>query len=126
MQITISDKVIAQAVGYVLECNVYDYFDKATIKAAGVPKKADAVKAVMADDKFLKKMAKLIAESVEDLDMLSDFVYEIDYSVVGQLVDDCERVSDAMAEERAAQREAEEVTRMVKTLEKAGFKIVKA
>jgi 3-methyladenine DNA glycosylase Tag len=42
------------------------------------------------------------------------------------MIEQCEQVCLQAQEQEKINREAEEVKRMVKTLEKAGFKIVKA
>jgi hypothetical protein len=54
--------------------------------------------------------------------------YEMDMDLPGlsEMIKECDRVSAAAQEQEEINREAEEVKRMVKTLEKAGFKIVKA
>ena len=126
MQIEISDKVIAKAVGYMLDGSVYDYFDKDVIKAAGVPKRADAIKAVMEDKKFQTYIAREIARNAEDLDQLVDFVYEADAKLACKMVNDCERVYDAVSEAQAKRQEINRIKQMIETLEAAGFKVTKA
>ena len=125
MQITISDKAIATAVGYALDGSVYEYFDTATIKAAGVPKRAEAIKAVMADAKFQAKMAKKIAQCAEDGDMLADFVYDIDPVSIYKLVNDCEAVYDKVAEARRKEQQKKDTARMIEILKEQGYKITK-
>jgi hypothetical protein len=54
--------------------------------------------------------------------------YEMDITLPGltEMIEQCEQVCLQAQEQEKINREAEEVKRMVKTLEKAGFKIVKA
>lgn len=125
MQITISDKLIAQAVGHMLDGSIYDYFDKDVIKAAGVPKRADAIKSIMEDKKFQTYIAREIARNAEDLDMLVDYAYEADNKIAGKLVNECERVYDAVADAQAAQRQKAELKRIIALLESEGYTVAK-
>ena len=126
MQITISDKVIAKAVGYVVDGSVYEYFDAATHKAAGIGKRADMIKATMADPKFQTKLAKMIAQNAEDLDQLTDFIYDLDSKIIVDSVIKCEEVYDEVhAEERRRQQEMA-IRNSIATLESLGYKVTKA
>jgi hypothetical protein len=63
--------------------------------------------------------------------MMEDSIYdelgfEVELPGVTDMVKECERVCEQAQEQEKISREAEEVKRMVKTLERAGFKIVKA
>lgn len=131
MQITINikDKIIKSAVENAIDCNLFEYFDSAALKAAKLPKMATIVKQVMADAKFQKDFAKRMAETVESVieDCIYDDVgYEIEIPFLNDLIEKVEAVSEEAEQAAQEQREAEEVKRMVKTLERAGFKIVKA
>lgn len=131
MQITINikDKVIKSAVENAIDNNLFEYFDSATLKAAKLPKMSAIVKQVMADEKFQKDLTKRMqeaAESVIEEYIYDDVGYEIEIPFLNELINKCEEVSEEAEKAAQAEREEEEVARMVKTLERAGFKIVKA
>lgn len=127
--ITVKDKIVKTAIENSLECNVFEYFDSATIKAAKLPKMATLVKAIFEDDKFQKELTKVMAKaaeaSIEDC-IYDDLMYDIRMPLIDDLIEQCEQVSEQTREQAEQEREAAEVARMVKTLERAGFKIVKA
>ncbi len=131
MQITINikDKVIKSAVENAIDSNLFEYFDSATLKAAKLPKMSAIVKQVMADAKFQKDLAKRIQEAAEcavEDNIYDDVGYEIEIPFLNDLIDKCESVTAEAFEAQEQEREAEEVARMVKALERAGFKISKA
>jgi hypothetical protein len=127
--ITVKDKIVKTAIENALECNIFEYFDSATLKAAKLPKMATLVKAIFEDAKFQKELTKVMVEaaeaSIED-SIYDDLMYDIRLPLIDDLVEQCEAVSEQAREEAEQAREAQEVERMVKTLERAGFKIVKA
>lgn len=126
--VTITDKVIKQAIDNALDGAVYEYFDSATLKAAKIPKAKAAVDAVFADAKFqarLTKQLQAVAESAME-DEIHDAMWDIELPGVADMVLACEAAYEAREELQQEQREAAEVARMVKTLERAGFKISKA
>ena len=127
--ITIKDKVIKSAIENAIDNNLFEYFDSATVKAAKLPKMSAIVKQVMADAKFQKDLTKRLQEAAEcavEDNIYDDVGYEIEIPFLNDLIDKCESVTAEAEQAAEAEREAEEVTRMVKTLERAGFKIVKA
>jgi len=130
MQITITvpDKLIKSAIDNTVDSELYEYFDSAVLKAAKLPKSSTLVNKIFADEKFQAKLEKTIqgvaSEAAEDL--IFDMMYDIKLPGVDDLVKQCQDVMEARSEELEAAREAEEMQRLVKTLEKAGFKIVKA
>ena len=126
--VTITDKAIKSAIDNCLDGSVYEYFDSATIKAAKIAKQATAVKAVFDNAKFqasLTKHLQAIAESAME-DEIYDSMYEVDMPGVDAMILACERASEARDAAQQEQRDIAEMARMVKTLERAGFKIVKA
>lgn len=125
MQITISDKVIAEAIGYMLDGNLYDNYDAALIKAAKVPKRAELLKTVMADKKFMASMERQMVKYISDADVLMDFAYDSDSTAVNKAVLDCDKAYDKFDEERAIKQEAEDLKRSIRVLEAAGFKVTK-
>ena len=126
MQITISDKKIAEAVGIVVDNVIYQNFDTAVIKAANLGKRADMIKAVMADKKFEPAMAKMIAACVTDMDLLVDQVYEVNSPVINDADAKCEEVYDEVYAEQNKRQQAEAIQTSIKALETLGYKVTKA
>ncbi len=148
MQITvnISDKAIKSALEYVIENQLLDEWNSETLKRAGVPKKAELVKQMMADEKFNAVLGKEMAKHVDDGDLLYDVIGDMDF--LDKLYQACEKAADEIdAEEEAAEaaihakeaakrakaeqarKEAEEeatVARVIAALKKQGYKIEKA
>ena len=125
MQIEVSDKIIAQAIGYMLDGQLYENYDDKLLKIAGVPKRADLIKTVMEDKKFMASMARQMTKYVEDGDLLTDFAYDSDSKAVNKAVMDCDKAYDKFDEERAIKQEAEDLKRSIRVLEAAGFKVTK-
>jgi len=130
MQITftIKDKLVKSAISEVLDNEIYGNYDSATIKMAQLPKISAKVNEIFNDPKFQAALTKQLAEAAENMmeDMIYDEIgYEMNLPGLPEMIEQCDRVSAAAQEQEEINREAEEVRRMVKTLEKAGFKIVK-
>jgi hypothetical protein len=130
MQITftVKDKLIKTAIGEVLDNEIYSNYDSSTIKMAKLPKISAKVNEIFANDKFQAALVKQLAEAAENMmeDMIYDEVgYEMNLPGVEDMIKECDRVSAAAQEQEEINREAQEVKRMVKALEKAGFKISK-
>jgi hypothetical protein len=126
--VTIADKTIKSAIDNALDGAVYEYFDSATLKAAKIPKAKAAVDAVFNDAKFQARLTKQLQEVAESAmeDEIYDAMYDLELPGVDAMTKACETAYEAREAAQQEQREAAEVERMVKTLEKAGFKIVKA
>ena len=131
MQITftVKDKLIKSAISEILDNEIYGNYDSATIKMAKLPKISAKVDEIFANEKFQAAMIKHLSKAAEN--MMEDSIYdelgfEVELPGVTDMVKECERVCEQAQEQEQINREAEEVKRMVKTLEKAGFKIVKA
>ena len=126
--VTIADKVIKSAIDNALDGAVYEYFDSATLKAAKIPKAKAAVDLVFADAKFQARLTKQLQEVAESAmeDEIFDAMFDLELPGLDAMTKACELAYDAREAAQQEQREAAEVARMVKTLEAAGFKIVKA
>jgi hypothetical protein len=126
---TLKDKLIKSAITESLECSVYGEYDSATLKLAKAPKVSALANQIFEDEKFQAELTKRMVRLAEGLieDYISDeLTYEMDLPGVTSLMKECDRVQEQAREQALALKEAEEVKRMVATLEKAGFKIVKA
>lgn len=131
MQITftVKDTIIKSAISEVLDNEIYGSYDAATIKLAKLPKISTVTKEIFNDPKFQAMLVKQLAEAAESLieDHIYDEVgYEMNLPGLSEMIKQCDRVTAHAQEQEQINREAEEVKRMVKTLEKAGFKLVKA
>ena len=130
MQITITvpDKLIKTAITNTLDGELYEYFDSAIIKRAKLPKQSTLTNKIFADAKFqatLEKKLMAVAET-EIEDLIFDFMYEIKLPEVSELIKRCHETVEQRGAEIEAEQEVENVKRMVKTLERAGYKITKA
>lgn len=125
MQITIPAKFVKEAITTMVEGQIYDNFSPEVIKAAKVGKKADMVKAVMEDSKFMAGFERFLTNYISDIDVMVDAAYECDAKAVNAGIMACEKAYDAVDEELAIEREAQDLKRMVKVLEAAGFKVSK-
>jgi 3-methyladenine DNA glycosylase Tag len=133
MQITftVKDKLIKSAITEILDNEIYGNYDSATIKMAKLPKISAKVNEIFDDAKFQAAMIKHLSKAAESMmedSIYDELGYEMDITLPGltEMIEQCDRVSAAVQEQEEINREAEEVKRMVKTLEKAGFKIVKS
>ena len=130
MQITftIKDKIVKSAISEVLDNEIYGNYDSATVKMAKLPKISAKVNEIFDDAKFQTVLAKHMAKVAEG--MMEDSIYdEIGYEMelpgIREMIEQCNRVAEQAREQEEINREAQEVARMVKALEKAGFKISK-
>ena len=126
--VTITDKVIKQAIDNALDGSVYDYFDSAILKAAKIPKVKTAVDTVFKDPKFqasLTKHLQAVAESAME-DEIYDAMFDLDLPGLDTMLKSCEAAYEAREEAQQEQKDAEEVKRMVRALERAGYKMIKA
>ena len=125
MQITISDKKIAEAVGIVVDQSIIEYFDTPTLKAAGL-KRSELVKAVMADKKFETALAKMIAACVTDMDLLVDQIYDINSKVIADADAKCEEVYEEVHAKERERQQAEAIQTSILALETLGYTVTKA
>ena len=125
MQITISDKAVAQVIAQMIDCNIFDNYGSDVIKAAKIPKKAELVKAVLADKKFMAGFERYITKYAADLDVMYDAAFEADSTAVIQAINACDKAYEKVDEERAIKQEAEDLKRSIRVLEAAGFKVTK-
>jgi hypothetical protein len=130
MQITVTlpDKLIKTAITNTLDGELYEYFNSAVLKRAKLPKQSTLTNKIFADPKFQATLEKKLADAAynEIEDLIFDLMYEVKLPEVDALIKQCQDTMEKLNDEVEAEQEAEEVKRMVKTLERAGFKIVKA
>jgi len=126
--VTLADKLIKSAITNTLDGEIYEYFNSAVLKRAKLPKQSTLTNKIFADPKFQatlqKKLAAAAYAEVEDL--IFDLMYEINLPEVNGLIKQCHNVMETLNEEVEAEQEVENVKRMVMTLERAGYKVVKA
>ena len=126
--VTLADKLIKTAITNTLDGEIYEYFNSAVLKRAKLPKQSALTNKIFADPKFQATLEKKLADAAynEIEDLIFDLMYEIKLPEVDALIKQCQDTMEKLNDEVEAEQEAEEVKRMVKTLERAGFKIVKA
>jgi hypothetical protein len=130
MQITInvSDKQIKSAINELLDNEIFDQYDKALIKEAHYKKSVtanDIFECAQFQERLAKALRTVAQDAVED-SLYETVCYDVEVVQVTHIMNSLDKMLADFREKQAANREAEEVKRMVKTLEKAGFKIVKA
>ena len=132
MQITftVKDKLVKSAIHEMLDNEIYGNYDSATIKMAKLPKISAKVEEIFANEKFQAAVIKHLSKAAESMmedSIYDELGYEMDIELPGlsEMIKECDRVSAAAQEQEYIEREAQEVKRMVKALEKAGFKISK-
>jgi hypothetical protein len=130
MQITINitDKQIKSAINELLDNEIFEQYEAAIIKRAQF-KKSVTAKDIFECKQFQERLTKAMTRVAEDAaeDCLFETVcYDIEVPQVVAIIRSLDKTNEELQEQLKAEREAEEVKRMVKTLEKAGFKIVKA
>ena len=125
--ITITDKLIKGAITNALDNEVYENWNTATIKAAKIPGISAMTKEIFADPKFQDQLQREIEATAESA--VEDYIYEMmDEINIPQIEDLCKQVTqveEAMDAVEAEKKELAEVERMIKTLERAGYKLVK-
>jgi hypothetical protein len=130
MQITInvSDKQIKSAINELLDNEIFDQYDAALIKRAQF-KRSVTAKDLFECSTFQARLAKAltsVAEGAVEDSLYETVCYDIEVPQVVGIIKILDKTNEEFQEQAQAEREAAEVARMVKTLEKAGFKIVKA
>jgi hypothetical protein len=126
--ITVSDKLIKTAITNTLDSEIYEYFDSAVLKRAKMPKQSTLTNTIFADAKFQTALGKKLRDAAyaEVEDLIFDSMYEINLPGVSALTKQCLEIVNLRSEEIEAEQELENVKRMVMTLERAGYKVVKA
>ena len=126
--VTLADKLIKTAITNTLDGEIYEYFNSAVLKRAKLPKQSTLVNRIFADAKFQATLTKKLqaAAYAEVEDLIFDAMYEIKLPEVDGLIKQCINVMETLNDEVEAEQELENVKRMVMTLERAGYKVVKA
>jgi len=126
--VTITDKAIKSAICNTLDNEVYENYDSAVLRAAKMPKISTAVNAIFDNAKFqasLTKQLQRVAESAME-DEIYDAMWDVTMPGIPEMVKACDAASKARDADEREKQDAEEVKRMIKTLERAGYKLSKA
>lgn len=126
MQITISDKTIANLIGRLVDNQIFDNWDKDVIKAAKIPKRATLVKEILADEKYMKQMGKYLNSYINDADVIYDAICDADCGTLAMYEMACDKAYDAYEETQADRYRAQEIARAVNLLKEEGYDIKKA
>jgi dephospho-CoA kinase len=126
--VTLADKLIKTAITNTLDGEIYEYFNSAVLKRSKMPKQSALTNKIFADPKFQATLEKKLADAAynEIEDLIFDLMYEIKLPEVDGLIKQCHNTMEKLSEEVEAEQELENVKRMVMTLERAGYKVVKA
>jgi maltooligosyltrehalose synthase len=125
--VTITDKAIKSAIRNTLDNEVYENYDSAVLRAAKMPKISTAANAIFDNAKFqasLTKQLQRVAESAME-DEIFDAMWDVTMPGIPEMVKACDAAAKARDADEREKQDAEEVKRMVKALERAGFKISK-
>ena len=130
MQITInvSDKQIKSAVNELLDNEIFDQYDKDLIKEAKFKKSVtanDIIECAQFQERLVKALKTVAQDAVAD-SLYETVCYDVEVVQVTHIMNSLDKMLSDFREQQQINRDAEEVKRIVKTLEKAGFKIVKA
>ena len=130
MQITInvSDKQIKSAINELLDNEIFQQYDTDVIKQAKF-KRSVSAKDLFECEQFQARLAKKLAEVAKDAveDGLFETVcYDIEVPQVVAMIKIMDQTNKEFQEQRLQAEENAEVERMVKTLERAGYKLTKA
>lgn len=130
MQITInvSDKKIKQAINELLDNEIFEQYDAAIIKQAQF-KKSVTSKDLFECEQFqarLAKQLKTVAENAVEENLFETVCYDVEVPQVVGIIKIMDQTNEQLQEQRLAAEEKAEVERMVKALERAGYKMVKA
>lgn len=130
MQITIPAKLIKKALDYKFEFDFQDTFSDEALKACGITR-AKIIKELQADAKFMTNFSKEILNQLAG-DYFIDAVINIDAPSLKNFFKDAREAQDAIEDEEDAiieltrkKNEEDHVLHMIKSLEKAGFKVTK-
>jgi hypothetical protein len=125
--ITVTDKLIKSAISNALDNEVYENWNTATLKAAKIPSMSTMTKEIFNDLKFQEQLGREIGATA--LTAVEEYIYEMmDEINIPQIEDLCKRVGqaeDAMDLVEQEKKDAEEVARLIRLLEKAGYKVTK-
>lgn len=86
MQIIIKDNLIKAAIKKRVKTEIFDYFDRATIKESKIPSKKELVEQLMADDKFQAGIARYLSDLIDD-DVIYDAVEAADSKSLNKALD---------------------------------------
>lgn len=130
MQITInvSDKQIKQAINELLDNEIFEQYDAAVIKQAQF-KKSVTAKDLFECEQFHARLAKAlknVAENAVEDSLFETVCYDVEVPQVVGIIKIMDKTNEQLQDQRLAAEEKSEVIRMVKALERAGFKIEKA
>ena len=123
--VTIADKFIKAGIEEILNNEIYQYFDKTTIKMSKAPKISTRVNEIFNDPKFQKDLEKRILRYVNLVDEMRDAIGDVNVPMVDDMVKSCRKIEETREADIEAQQEADNIKRTIKALELAGYKVSK-
>ena len=132
LDISVSDKILKEQVGFYLETMVFDEYEADVLKEAKVPAKAALIKTVLEDEVFLAELNKKVSARLQEFvaDELSDTFYDCKSpSTVRLIVTECSKLEKTVKAARKNKEQEEEdaaaMARTLKLLAANGYKITK-
>jgi hypothetical protein len=121
MELTLKDAEVRKVIGDFLDEQLFNYYDAAVIKAAGIPTRKALIEQVITDPKFQKEFTKFLMQYI-DRDLMLDAVAEA-IDVIQPVFN---KVQDTFDEKNAIDRERalqEQDQMAIKRLRARGYKI---
>lgn len=75
MELTLKDSEVRKVIGEYLDSQLFNYYDAAVIKAAGIPNRKALIEQTMSDAQFQKTFTKFLMQYI-DGDLMMDAVAE--------------------------------------------------
>ena len=121
MELTLKDAEVRKVIGSYLDEQLFNYYDAAVIKAAGIPTRKALTEQVITDPTFQKEFAKFLMQYI-DRDLMLDAVAE-SIHVIRPVFDKVEETFDeknTIDRERAREEEDQAA---IKRLKARGYKV---
>ena len=121
MELTLKDSAVRKVIGDFLDEQLFNYYDAAVIKAAGIPTRKALIEQVITDPTFQKEFAKFLMQYI-DRDLMLDAVAEA-IDVIQPVFN---KVQDTFDEKNAIDRERhlqDEDQMAIKRLKARGYKV---
>jgi len=132
LTIDIKDRVITQAISYMVDEYLFDNFNPYVLKKAKVPSHSKLTKQIMADETCMDSFRKTLSDALDEdlLDVICNILSDVNFPILDLLIDNCNRIDSELEHaeyvKNLAQREEQKVKDMIKVIEGAGYSVKKA
>ena len=121
MELTIKDSTIKTVINRYLEDQIYDFYAKEVVEAAGLPPRKALIEQILANPKFQKAFTKYLLEYL-DQDLMSDAVAETINDVTDVFVK-VEQAYERQNELDLERKQKEQEQDAIKLLKARGYKV---